>query len=294
MISVVIPSYNGEELLSKNLQAVKIAWENPVNRIGEVIVVDDGSRDKSIELVKREYPKIKTVRHKKNRGVSASMNTGARTAKGTLIALVNNDVVPSKNFLKSVLDKFEDPDVFAVSLSEKGYSWATVKFSGGFIVHQPGRDRTKVHKSFWASGGSAVFRRDYWMRLGGMDEKIFSPYYWEDLDLSYRAQKRGLKILWDPKAKVIHNHESTVSKLSKKKVTKIRERNELLFIWKNITSNNLFRKHISGLVRRIFRNPGYAIIVFVAFLRIRLVLRARKKERKESKVSDEAIFASFS
>jgi GT2 family glycosyltransferase len=131
------------------------------------------------------------------------------------------------------------------------------------------------------------------MKLGGMDEKLFTPYYWEDLDLSYRAMKRGFRLLWEPKAVVNHNHESTISKLSKRKVLRIQERNELLFIWKNITSVNLFRKHMAGLLRRIFKGPGYLLIIILAICKLQIVLKERKREKKESKVSDEAIFAGF-
>ena len=151
----------------------------------------------------------------------------------------------------------------------------------------------KVHDTFWVSGGSGIFRRDYWMTLGGMDEKLFSPFYWEDLDLGYRALKRGYRLLWDPDSRVLHEHESTIGLLPKKYVDRIRERNQLIFIWKNITSPILIRKHIVGLLKRVLRHPGYIKIVIMALIKIRLILGARKKEKKACKVSDEAIFARF-
>lgn len=84
-----------------------------------------------------------------------------------------------------------------------------------------------------------------------------------------------------------------MSKLSKKYVQRIRERNELLFTWKNITSNNLFRKHVANLFLRVLRHPGYLRIVLMALGRIGIANQKRKKEIKESKISDEAIFARF-
>ena len=126
-----------------------------------------------------------------------------------------------------------------------------------------------------------------------MDEKLLSPFYWEDIDLCYRAAKRGWINLWEPDANVIHKHESTISKFSRKYVETIRERNQLLVLWKNLTSPYLFRRHIFGVFRRIIRHPGYIRIILMALLRIRTVLKARAKEKKEGKVSDEAIFANF-
>ena len=198
------------------------------------------------------------------------------------------------NFLASSLEHFSDESVFAVSFHEKGYGYAKGRFENGFIVHDPGKEVGKTSNTFWANGGSAVFRRSLWVKLGGMDEKLFSPYYWEDVDLSYRGAKRGYKILWEPKSKVVHKHGSTISKISKKRRSRIQQRNQLLFIWKNLTSSRMFKKHLSGLTRYTLRHPGYLIILISTVSKILKTIKARKKEKKETKVSDEAIFASFS
>ena len=292
-VSIVIPCYNTAELLRKNLPLVLEASKNPENNILEIIVVDDASPDVSVEVVKKEFPEIRLIKHRVNRGFSAAVNTGARMAKGELVCLLNSDVIPEKNFLAAALPHFEGKDVFAVSFHEKDYSWAKGNFKAGYLSHSMGKETSQAHISLWASGGSALFRREYWMALGGMDEKLFSPFYWEDIDLSYRAYKRGFTVLWEPNAKVEHKHESTIGQLSKKYAQRIRERNELLFIWKNITSPNLFRKHLAALFSRMFRHPGYIRIVFLAMLKAGSVIKARRKERKEATVSDETIFARF-
>ena len=77
-----------------------------------------------------------------------------------------------------------------------------------------------------------------------MDEKLLSPFYWEDIDLCYRAAKRGYINLWEPRGKVVHKHESTISKFPKIYVARVKERNQLLMLWKNIHSKNLIKKHI--------------------------------------------------
>ena len=292
-VSIIIPNFNGEDLIAKNLSKVLEAKNFKENKIIEIIIIDDASFDNSVKIIKKDFPQVKLIKHSKNRGFSCSVNMGVRMAKGSFIVLLNTDVIPERNFLVSALPHFNDKSVFAVSLNEKGYSWAKGSFVNGFVKHEPGKKTKKSHISLWASGGSSIFRRSMWMKLQGMDEKLLSPFYWEDIDLSYRAVKRGYKILWEPNSLVEHKHESTISKLSKSYIQRIRERNELLFIWKNITSKNLIKKHVTGLVARVIRKPGYIRIVFMALLKFKLVLKRRKQEIKESKVSDEAIFAKF-
>jgi GT2 family glycosyltransferase len=252
-VSIVIPNYNGEELLKKNLPKVLACLKNKGNRIKEIIIVDDASTDGSVKLIKEKFPEVKLIKHKVNRGFSAAVNTGARTAKGKLIALLNNDVIPKEDCLVPVFPHFKNKKIFAVSLHEEGFSWAKGKFENGFVLHEPGPETKEAHETFWVSGGSGVFRRSQWMKLGGMDEKLFSPFYWEDLDLCYRAVKR----------------------------------------WKNLTSPYLFRRHVAGVLTKVVRHPGYIRIVLMALFKMKQVLRARKKEKKETKISDEAIFARF-
>jgi GT2 family glycosyltransferase len=292
-VSIVIPVYNTKDLIKKNLPKVLLAKKTASNHIVEIIVVDNGSPDKSADIIKKEFPEIRLIRHSINRGFSAAVNTGARAASGNLLVLLNSDVIPEKDFLERIFSSFEDPNVFAVTLHENGYSWARGYFEDGFVGLGEGTGEKDIHESFWVNGGSGVYRRDYWMKLGGMDELLFSPFYWEDIDLSYRAAKRGLISIWNPNGKVEHHHESTVSQFDKRMVARIRERNQLIFIWKNITSQNLFRKHIIGLLSRIIKHPGYLRIVLMALLKIDIVLKARAKEKEESKISDEAIFAKF-
>ena len=291
--SIIIPVYNTRELVKKNLPYVIAAKNYKGNRIKEIIIVDDASPDYGAQMVKNEFREVKLIQHKVNRGFSASVNTGARASKGDFIVLLNSDVIPDKDFLLSIYKHFKNPNVFSISFHERGYTWAKGEFSQGYVEHRQGDSNNKTHETFWVNGGSAIYRRDYWMELGGMDEKLLGPFYWEDIDLCYRAAKRGLLNLWEPKAYVTHKHETTMSQLPKVYVNRIRERNQLLFIWKNITSPNLFRKHLIGLATRVAKHPGYLRIVVMALARGKLMLKARYKEKKESKISDEAIFAKF-
>jgi len=293
-VSIIIPNWNGKALLEKNLPSVITASNNLKNLVSEIIVVDDASTDDSVNFLKEKYNReIRLIKHTSNRGFSASVNTGVRMARSALVCLLNTDVTVQKDFLAHVFPHFKDNNVFAVSLHEKGYGFSKGKFENGFITHSPGGQPKGAVETFWVSGGSGVFRRSQWLKLKGLDEALYVPFYWEDLDICYRAQKRGLTLYWEPKAIVVHKHESTIKKLNHKYVSRIQERNQLLFIWKNLTSQSLKKRHFTGLLRRLISHPGYIKIVLAALSKYGRVRKLRKKEKKEARVSDEAIFARF-
>ena len=288
--SIIIPNWNGEKLLKNNLPAV---FKSGVD---QVIVVDNGSEDGSVALLKNlqvQYPQLKTIFNQKNLGFARAVNQGVKEAKNEIVVLLNNDVVPEEDFLKPLAKDFEDEKVFAVSLNEPQWSWAKGKWVKGFIEHETGPKTKTPHLSFWANGGSGAFRKSIWLELGGLDE-IFAPFYWEDIDLSYRAWKRGFKILWEPQSVVHHQHETTIgSRFNQKYVDLISQRNQLLFIWKNTTDFRMLLVHKAFLWKKLLTQPGYFKPFLAAWFRFPLVFPRWLKEFKEKKVSDEQIFKQF-
>jgi GT2 family glycosyltransferase len=291
--SLIIPTWNGRNLLEKNLPKVIAAIE--VKKT-EIVVIDNGSTDGSAAYLKTllsSRTMNRLIALKKNFGFSYAVNLGVKKAKGEIVVLLNNDVVPEKNFLSPLKKLFSDPQVFAVSLHEPQFSWARGEFKDGFLFHEPGPKTKKTHPSLWASGGSAAFRKSTWQELGGLDD-LYRPFYWEDLDLGYRALKRGYQILWEPGSVVHHRHEATVSRFPKKYVDLIKQRNELLFIWKNITSQKMFFEHKKYLVKRIMKNPGYLKIFLAALAKLNQVIARRQEEIIAAKLTDEEVFKKFS
>lgn len=280
--SLIIPNWNGLDLLKKNLKKVLAVGAD------EIIVSDDDSKDGSLEYLKEKHPKLKVISHRRL-GFAGNVNRGVEAAKHEIIILLNLDVIPQKNLLKPLKEDFQDPILFAVSFDEVNnpkFSWTKGYFLKGYIVHASGRKTKTPHQTFWVSGGSGAFRKSMWERLRGFDESF--KFYWEDIDLCYRAQKRGWKCLWDPKAKVVHEHESTFKKLRKSYVSLIQERNQLLFIWKNLTDTKLMPKHIAGIFYRL-RNPGYLKVFLAALLKLPAIIPKRLKEQEEAIISDRKI-----
>lgn len=291
-VSIVVTCWNGRKLLERNLPYVIDASKNPKNKIIEIIVIDDGSTDDSVEFVKKtaiskkpastqrgEQLAIRVVEHKKNFGYATTCNTGVREAKGDLVAILNLDVIPSENFLEAALPHFDDEKIFAVSFNEGKFGPGKLIWKNGFLEIESNNDIPKTTAvTDWPSGGSSVFRKSHWEKLGGMD-RIFSPFYFEDIDLGIKAHKAGFSCLWEPKAKVGHKHEGTInsSSFNLEFVNSIKQRNHLLLVWKNIDSFESFSSHIVFLLKRCFFHPGYFKIVFLAVRRLIIYCFQNKK-----------------
>jgi len=280
IIDIVIPSYNGKHLLEKHL-ASTIKNSPGVNR---VIVVDDGSVDCTEQWLKDKFPDVVCLHQKQNKGFTVSVNLGVKYSKADFIILINNDVSPLPGYLNSVMAYFEDEKVFAVSFNEKNSSWPMLSW-GGKINFSRGEDKTKPRYSAWASGGSAIFKKSTWDKIGGFNE-IYAPAYWEDIDLGYRAWKMGYKIIWDNLSQVLHDHEASYSKFDPNFINTIKQRNELLFNWINITDSDLVVDHLRWLVIHTLTRPGYLRIVLLAL--VRFIIQGRKIK---SKVSDKEVIS---
>jgi len=305
-ISIVIPSYNGRELLEANLPSVMDAcayWNYQENN-WEVIVVNDGSNDDTIEWLSQNYPNIKVVTNQKNLRFARAVNKGVDEAKGDIIILLNNDVRPEKDFLIPLLKHFADKDLFAVGCLEKNIeAGETVmggrglgKFSRGFLVHHRALDQNKPD-TLWVTAGSAAFRKTIWDKLGGFDP-LFRPAYEEDRDLSYNAIKSGYKIAFEPKSKVEHIHEtSNLKSFGKNKITIMSFKNQLLFVWKNISSPQLLFLHTMWLpyhlVMTTIRSRGSFLIgFFQAISQLPEALISRSRSSKLWKITDKQILDS--
>ncbi len=266
-MSVVVTCWNGRKLLEKNLPKVLAASKNPKNQISEVIVVDDCSTDDSVEYISSF--KIRLVKHERNLGYSATCNTGVREAKGDLVAILNLDVAPSMNFLESALPLFDDEGVFSVSFNEGKFGPGKLIWKKGFLEIEGGGDiPKKTAMTDWPNGGSSVFRKSHWEKLGGMD-RIFMPFYFEDIDLGIRAGKAGFKCLWEPRAEIEHEHEATINSYNFRQeyIDRIKQRNQLLLTWRNINDPKLFLSHLFHLKLRCLLHPGYFKILLLALKR---------------------------
>lgn len=295
-VSIVIPNWNGKHLLEKFLPAVIHASKG-----AEIIVVDDCSSDKSVEFVRKQFPEVIVLEKQKRDGFGSTVNFGVEHAKGEIIVLLNTDIKPGPGFLPPLLKHFDDKKVFAVGCMDKSIEGELVVLRGrgkatwknGFYVHSKG----EVDKSdtAWVSGGSGAFRKEMWHKLGGMDP-IYNPFYWEDIDLSYRALKAGYTIIFEPRGVVEHHHEIGKIKSAYKQftVSRIAARNQFIFIWKNISDLDFLVSHVFWtpvqLVRSLIRGEFAFVFGYVsAVMRLLFVLKQRYKQKAQWRKKDREI-----
>jgi GT2 family glycosyltransferase len=313
-LSVIIPNYNGQDLLRKNMPKVFNAMADYKNGKTEVIVVDDFSTDNSLDILKElklemndSYPNImfRIIENEKNLGFSSNINKGVRNATGEILILLNTDVFPERDFLIPLLGNFQDDQIFAVGCMDKSIEGEKTilrgrgvgKWSRGFFVHSRGevnRDNT-----LWVNGGSGAFRKSIWDKLGGFDD-LYKPFYWEDIDLSYRALKSGYKICFEPKSIVTHEHEKGAinSTYSDFRIKTVAYKNQFVFIWKNITDLDLRALHLLWLpfyfIKSLLKGDLAFIVGFsLALLRLPQATRSSIRTRKYFIKSDKEILANF-
>lgn len=241
--SIVIPNWNGRDLLEKYLPSVIASIENHPD--SEVIVVDNGSTDGSVALMEEMFPDVRVLRLKENLGFGGGSNAGFKAAHNDVVVLLNSDMRVEPDFLQPLLDGFTDEKVFSVTCQIFFSDPAKVRQETGLTESwwQQGALRVrhradeKIHDLYpcaYGGGGSCAFDRRKFLELGGFDE-ILAPFYLEDTDLGYLAWKRGWKSMYQPASVVYHEHRGTIGrKFSEAHIQGVLKKNFILFTWKNI------------------------------------------------------------
>jgi GT2 family glycosyltransferase len=241
--SVVIPNWNGRDLLQRYLPSIADALADYPD--SEIIVVDDGSEDGSAAFVRERFPRVTVLALDRNLGFGGASNEGFRAARNDVVVLLNSDMRVDRHFLQPLLAGFADENVFAVSCQiffsdssklrqETGLTEGWWLQGGLRVRHRIEPDITEPYPCFYGGGGSCAFDRRKFLELGGFDE-LFRPFYLEDTDLGYLAWKRGWKVLYEPRSTVYHEHRGTIGKrFPDPYIQSVLQKNFLLFVWKNI------------------------------------------------------------
>ncbi len=209
--SVVVLNFNGRKWLSGCLGALAAQRGAPPF---ETLLVDNGSTDDSVAEARRSWPDVRVVEAVTNLGFAGGNNFGAREARGGWLVFLNNDTVPAPDLLARLFAEAEahpecalitsrlvflhDPSI--VDSAGDGYLRA-----GGAFKHGHGAradDFASSREVFGACGGAFMIRRETFAALGGFDARFFVNY--EDVDLSYRARLRGLRVWYAASAIVRH------------------------------------------------------------------------------------------
>ncbi|MBZ5538049.1 MAG: glycosyltransferase [Acidobacteriia bacterium] len=318
-VSIVIPNWNGRELLHRFLPSALNAANRYQEQFGqetEIVVVDDGSTDDSVEWFKKEYvhdPLMRLVVRDHNGGFVPAANSGFAAARHRIVFLINNDVGLSPDAIAPLVRHFEDERVFAVcsralriETNELDGAGKLGSFKNGFwrvFENYEVRDEHESRPgerwpSFFGSGGYTAYDAKKLSLLGGFNE-LLAPYYWEDVEVCYRAWKHGWVVEYEPASTVYHLGSATMKKeIAESKLKVVAERNRLLMTWVNLHDPFWFISHVAWLGLKLL---GAALTLdlpmwrsfFQAVGRLPKVLPARRMEKSSAVRSDREIAAIF-
>ena len=204
--SVVVPTYNRLPILQKCLAALE---KQTIKQLYEVVVVDDGSTDGTVEFLQshsHDFPHVRLLLQN-HEGAAIARNTGLDASKGEIIVFIDSDLVVTPVFLESHAKSLKDKDCC---------------FTYGLVVNtnnfdEPTSERAKVtdiSNAFFATGNVAIAK--HWLVEAGKFDTSFRQYGWEDLELGVRLKNLGLKLIKCPQAVGYHWHPAfTIDKMQR-------------------------------------------------------------------------------
>lgn len=251
-ISFVIPALDDRELLERSLPAL---LEEVARRAAgdEVIVVDDTGRGTLAEWLERRAPKdaaLRWIASEANSGFARAATAGLEAARHALACTLNPDVLVRPGFAAPLARACEPEDVFAAAPrillfgdETRVETRAALELHPrGLVLRQPGLETgvrpdppsSPPRPVPFAVGGACLMKRARFFELGGFDP-LFEPFYLEDLDLGWRAWRRGWRVLYEPASTVEHHHRGTIARHARPPLVQAAiERNHHLLQWKHL------------------------------------------------------------
>jgi N-acetylglucosaminyl-diphospho-decaprenol L-rhamnosyltransferase len=218
--TIYIPNFNGAERLDAVLRALD-EQTTPC----DVVLVDNGSSDDSVERARRGPADVRIVELGENLGFGPAINRGVAAVPGDPLILLNNDAVPEPRFVEALLEGLDAgvDSVAGVLLQERAPELidsagvvADATLMGFDYLHgEPAEVAATAAPPLGATGGAALYRREAFEAVGGFDERIF--LYYEDLDLALRLAGRGGRCRLAPAARALHAYSASLGAASARK-----------------------------------------------------------------------------
>lgn len=239
-VTVVIPNYNGIKYIHDCMESLRLQSRKDF----EILVVDNGSKDGSLEILQDEYPEARVIALEENTGFCHAVNLGIWESNTPYVILLNNDTIADADFVKALVEAIEEKeDIFSVSammLSMQNQDiidgagdnycllgWAYARGKG--CIASKYAKKTEI---FSACGGAAIYRKAVMEEIGAFDERHFA--YLEDVDIGYRARIYGYRNVYEPMARVIHAGSATSGSRYNEFKTKLASVNSGYVIAKNM------------------------------------------------------------
>jgi GT2 family glycosyltransferase len=305
-ISIVIPTWRGRHLLEAYLPSVIAAEDFYRSRHGagtEVIVVEDAGGDDTIRWLKSEYgSRVLVLEHERNLGFCSACQTGFLRARYPIVLLLNNDVRLEADCIAPMIRHFKDPEVFAVTgkmLNQKGNVFCNGGKIGQFrrgmwtsyrnydALPSAGADFSFL--SFAAIAAFSAYDREKFLKIGGFDS-LTAMY--EDIEISYRAWKRGWLVKYEPRSVAYHDARQTMERRYRRRSLDMMSlRSRILMHWILLHDGGMFGMHLASIALRlliswIWLDLAFYRAVFSGLKNIKVVLRKRAEYRRTAVRSD--------
>lgn len=221
----------------------------------EIIVIDNASSDNSVEVIKINFPQVRLIQNSANVGLARANNQGVRLTRGEYILFLNPDTVVQRHSMEKMVDFLKNNDNVAIVAPKlinpdgsiqlscrQFYNLRTIilrrTFLGKVFINSKlvkehlllNRNHSEILEVDWILGACFLTKRDIFENIGCFDENY--PLYFEDVDLCYRAKNASYKVIYFPKATVIHHHQRESAKKFSKKT-----------LWHIKSSIKFFNKH---------------------------------------------------
>lgn len=282
-VAAAILHWKNDSHLEKLLPSAKTALEQLGH--GSLVVVDNGASDgsRTKEWLTSSFPSVEYFPAPRNEFLY-SYNLLSQVRSEDILLFLNNDVRLAANFFEPLLRHFSSPDVFAVSATSR--DWQDSRYISGPVRLRShhgiyywdfDRDRQVLSHTLFCSGACVAVDRGKFLELGGFN-KLFAPAYGEDLDLCFRAWKRGWRCVFEPRSIVYHREGGSFAAQAPDRSKRLMLRARLLFQWSSLPSANAFERPAYQLLTAMRQTSAGATWWIQTWLRTWLEwLRIRKQ-----------------
>lgn len=262
-VTFIVVNWNGAEYLEECLHSLLRQSYGSF----EVIVVDNGSTDRSREILENRHPDILLIRNEENRGFGPANNQALMRASGDLIAFINNDAVLEQTWLEQMVASFQDPGVGMAAGKTLSYFDRDVIDNTGHLLYWDGvnRGRGRLQKdrgqfdalstALFPSGCACVFRASTLQQIGCFDEDFF--LYGDDTEIGLRARLAGWECSFVPRAVAYHRYSASTGQYDPMKFFFV-ERNRYWIALKYFPAELLLLNPLFSVARWLF----HAIALF--------------------------------
>lgn len=239
-VTIIIPNYNGAHFLKPCLEKLKTQTFQDF----ETLVVDNGSEDGSLALLREAYPEVRVISLGENQGFSRAVNAGIRASRSPYVILLNNDTEPEPGYVEALVRSIgRSKRIFSVSpkmiqlhdrglIDDAGDLYTIVGWAAQRGVGQPVEDYDRPCRIFSACAGAAIYRRSVFEKIGCFDELHFA--YLEDIDVGFRAKLAGYRNEYCPEAVVYHVGSGTSGSRYNPFKVRLAARNSVYLNYKNM------------------------------------------------------------